>query len=72
MAGHPRPDPTVPTGHFPQLGSVPGFFQHTLPPEYSSLTTTTTTLGSATEPFLLGEWLLRVWGRGEGGGLTGG
>ncbi|XP_054987109.1 integrin beta-4 isoform X2 [Sorex araneus] len=37
-------------GHFPQLGGAPGLFQQSLPPEYSTLTTT---LSSTTEPFLL-------------------
>ncbi|XP_030893109.1 integrin beta-4-like [Leptonychotes weddellii] len=37
-------------GPFPQLGSHPGLLQHSLPGEYSSVTTTHT---STTEPFLL-------------------
>ncbi|XP_037664957.1 integrin beta-4 isoform X1 [Choloepus didactylus] len=37
-------------GPFPQLGSHAGLFQHLVPAEYSSLTTTTHT--SSTEPFL--------------------
>lgn len=43
-------------GPFPQLGSHAGLFQHSLPGEYSSITTTHT---STTEPFLLGELLGR-------------
>lgn len=43
-------------GPFPQLGSHPGLFQHQLPGEYSSITTTHT---STTEPFFLGESLGR-------------
>ncbi|XP_045345578.1 integrin beta-4 isoform X3 [Leopardus geoffroyi] len=39
-------------GPFPQLGSHPGLFQHQLPGEYSSITTTHT---STTEPFFLGR-----------------
>lgn len=38
-------------GHFPQLGSAPGIFQQSLPPEYGSLT--------ATESFLLDGGTLR-------------
>ncbi|XP_040312354.1 integrin beta-4 isoform X2 [Herpailurus yagouaroundi] len=41
-------------GPFPQLGSHPGLFQHQLPGEYSSITTTHT---STTEPFFLGRVL---------------
>lgn len=50
---HPLRAHLSPPGPFPQLGGLSGLYQHPLPGEYSSITTTHT---STAEPFLLGEW----------------
>ncbi|XP_059006229.1 integrin beta-4 isoform X7 [Mustela lutreola] len=54
-------------GPFPQLGSHAGLFQHSLPGEYSSITTTHT---STTEPFLLDGLSLGTQRLEAGGSLT--
>uniref|UniRef100_A0A452U0W9 Integrin subunit beta 4 n=1 Tax=Ursus maritimus TaxID=29073 RepID=A0A452U0W9_URSMA len=54
-------------GPFPQMGSHPGLFQHSLPGEYSSVTTTHT---STTEPFLLDGLTLGSQHLEAGGSLT--
>ncbi|XP_060501338.2 integrin beta-4 isoform X2 [Panthera onca] len=54
-------------GPFPQLGSHPGLFQHQLPGEYSSITTTHT---STTEPFFLDGLTLGSQRLEAGGSLT--
>ncbi|XP_034495895.1 integrin beta-4 isoform X3 [Ailuropoda melanoleuca] len=54
-------------GPFPQMGSHPGLFQHSLPGEYSSTTTTHT---STTEPFLLDGLTLGSQHLEAGGSLT--
>ncbi|XP_047563100.1 integrin beta-4 isoform X2 [Lutra lutra] len=54
-------------GPFPQLGSHAGLFQHSLPGEYSGITTTHT---STTEPFLLDGLSLGTQRLEAGGSLT--
>ncbi|XP_036194793.1 integrin beta-4 isoform X4 [Myotis myotis] len=54
-------------GPFPQLGGLSGLYQHPLPGEYSSITTTHT--GTA-EPFLLDGLTLGPRGLEAGGSLT--
>ncbi|XP_060058746.1 integrin beta-4 isoform X3 [Erinaceus europaeus] len=53
--------------HFPQLGSHSGFFQHSLPREYSTLTSTHS---STNEPFLLDGLTLGSQHLEAGGSLT--
>lgn len=54
-------------GPFPQLGGLSGLYQHPLPGEYSSITTTHT---STAEPFLLDGLTLGPRGLEAGGSLT--
>ncbi|XP_014387233.1 PREDICTED: integrin beta-4 [Myotis brandtii] len=54
-------------GPFPQLGVLSGLYQHPLPGEYSSITTTHT---STAEPFLLDGLTLGPRGLEAGGSLT--
>ncbi|XP_027986350.2 integrin beta-4 isoform X3 [Eptesicus fuscus] len=54
-------------GPFPQLGGLSALYQHPLPGEYSSITTTHTSTG---EPFLLDGLALGPRGLEAGGSLT--